>query len=209
MGTFKKSKVKSKFKKLQDGGDTKSSPNDDDNWVNDQYYGRNTVAKTPNAGKGPSSDIGERQTGKASETKSPPNKFPEATPPAKKAESFGEAFKRNRAAGAKTFTHNGKSYTTKTKEEAAKKTTPAAAPAAKPSAKPSAPIAKAPSTTPNTKPSAPVEKEKAKYPSGNFVGGLPMSPNIVNKVKNVIKDAGFKSGGKVSKSVKVSSKRKK
>jgi len=128
MGTLKKSKVKSKFKKLQDGGDTKSSPNDDDNWVNDQYYGRNTVAKTPNASKDPSSDIGERQTGKSSETKFPPNKFSEAKVPEKKAQTRGEAFKAARAAGKKTFDYNGKSYHTRTAEEdtAAKKATPAA-----------------------------------------------------------------------------------
>ena len=53
----------------------------------------------------------------------------------KKPESFGAAFKRNRAAGKKTFTWKGKLYNTKTKEDAkrasAKKSSAKEAPVAK------------------------------------------------------------------------------
>lgn len=41
-----------------------------------------------------------------------------------KKETFGEAFKRNRARGEKTFEWNGKKYTTETKEDVAKKSAP-------------------------------------------------------------------------------------
>ena len=72
-----------------------------------------------------------------------PNKFPEAKSPEKAAEkkqTFGEAFKAARSSGAKNFTFNGKSYNTQLKEEAVKKTTPAAKSSStsetKPAAKP-------------------------------------------------------------------------
>jgi len=70
---------------------------------------------------GVSSDYKERQGNYPKEGgKEPLNKFPEAKVPEKAAPKFGEAFKAARAAGKSTFTWNGKSYTTKTKEDAAK-----------------------------------------------------------------------------------------
>lgn len=81
----------------------------------------------------------------------PVAKAPEKAP--EKKETFAEAFKRNKAIpGKKTFEWNGKSYTTQTKEEAAK-----AKPAAKAEAKPATPAAKP--ATPAAKPKD-VEAEK-------------------------------------------------
>ena len=101
MGTLKKSVVK---KKAEDGYKARQG----------NYPKEETKSS---AGEGPSKDYKERQ-GQASETKSAPNKFPEAKAPEKK-QSFGEAFKAGRSSGAKTFTWNGKSYTTETKEDKA------------------------------------------------------------------------------------------
>lgn len=78
------------------------------------------------AGKGPSSDYRERQ-GNYSEkpyipktetkTQSDPSKSSNPAPE----KTFGQAFAEARKGGGKTFTWRGKSYTTETKEEAAKK----------------------------------------------------------------------------------------
>jgi len=51
-------------------------------------------------------------------------KVAETKTPAATAETFGQAFKRNRDAKAKTFEYKGKSYTTDTKEDVAKKAAP-------------------------------------------------------------------------------------
>lgn len=101
-------------KKAEDGGDYKKR--------------QGNYPSESQSGKGPSSDYKERQG--QSRTSTPPNSFEKATPPASKAtsasseETFGQAFKRNRAAGAKTFTWKGKSYTTETAEDVAKKAAP-------------------------------------------------------------------------------------
>jgi hypothetical protein len=89
------------------------------------------------------SDYRDRQ-GTKHEDYTPPKKAeglkPMTTPKvsAPTEESFGQVFARERKAGARTFTHNGKSYTTETKEDVAKKAAPvkkAETPAAKPAAK--------------------------------------------------------------------------
>lgn len=79
--------------------------------------------------------------------------------------AFGDAFKAARAAGKKTFRHNGKLYTTQTKEEAAKAS---AKPAPKPAQKSKGPDVQAPPAPASSKrppkaaPSKTVNKEIAK-----------------------------------------------
>jgi len=114
---------------------------------------------TSQAGVGPSSDYKERQFGASPKGKTPSNSFydeeaekgalkreldakdaAKSSAPEKK-QSFGEAFKAARAdpKNKGTFSWNGKSYTTETKDEAAKKAT-----TSKPStaSKPSTPASK-------------------------------------------------------------------
>lgn len=91
------------------------------------HYGGPTTKPTPMATKGEA---------EAPKPKLAPVKAPEAKAPAKP-QSFGEAFKAARADKKSSFTWNGKSYTTQTKEEATK-----AKPAAKAETKPAAPAAK-------------------------------------------------------------------
>lgn len=114
------------------------------------------------AGVGPSSNYAERQ-GQKSDTKTPLNKFPEAKVPETK-QTFGQAFKSARSSGAKTFTFNGKSYTTQVKEEAAKpKPVVAKTAAVKVEAKPVAKVE--PAKTVTTKVVSPVKKiEPVKAP---------------------------------------------
>jgi len=185
MATFKKSKLK----RAQDG-------------ISADYKERQgNYPKESQEGKGPSSDYRERQ-GQKTEGKTPPNKFPEAkVPETKKAETFGEAFKAARAAGKSIFTWNGKSYTTKTKEEAAKATSKAAPKAeAKPAAKAPEKKAEPTKTTGGAGPMNPVKDQR---------GGFKNTPerqkviDAANKKKEVLTRSGKvyqqKFGGKTKK----------
>jgi len=86
--------------------------------------------------------------------------------------SFGTAFANARKAGMKTFTWNGKKYTTQTKEEAAKKKTVAAP---KPRPKTKSDTKAKPKTNSkttkktSTKSSSPAKKPDAKDPRGNQI----------------------------------------
>jgi len=131
------------------------------------------------------------------DSKSPPNKFPEAKAPEKKAESFGEAFKRNKASGAKTFTYNGKSYTTETKEEAAKKA-PAKPLGDRPPAKSAASTSpaskltsgpKTPSTgtyTPPGKPASSPLGNHAPAKTARFYSERPSGKNVIDQAKATV-----------------------
>ena len=84
--------------------------------------------------------------------------------------SFGTAFANARKAGMKTFTWNGKKYTTQTKAEAAKKKT-VAAPKPRPKTKADTKPKTTSKTTKktSTKSSSPVKKPDAKDPRGNQI----------------------------------------
>ena len=113
--------------------------------------------------------------------------------PEKKAESFGEAFKRNRVAGAKTFTYNGKSYTTETNEEATKKAPakplgnrPPAKSAASPS--PASKLTsgpKTPSTGTYTPPGKPASSPLENNPPAKKVTS-PSGQSVVDKAKSTV-----------------------
>ena len=172
MATFKKSKLK----RAQDG-------------ISADYKERQgNYPKESQAGKGPSSDYKERQ-GQKAETKSPPNKFPEAkAPETKKTETFSQAFAAARKAGDKTFKWNGKSYTTQTKEEAAK-------PAAK------SKVEAVPEKGNESKRKVLPEVEViGKKPAPKTAKAASSKPSPLSRIRvGVGPMGGFKKGGKVSK----------
>lgn len=124
MATIKKAKAGIRMKKAEDGvSQAGIGPSSDEK---ERQFGK-APAKSQ-AGVGPSSNEKERQGDKTTSAKAPPNSFrseaaeaaAKSSAPAKK-QSFGEAFKAGRAAalkgGSKTFSYNGKSYSTRTKED--------------------------------------------------------------------------------------------
>lgn len=116
----------------------------------------------------------------------------------KKAESFGEAFKRNKASGAKTFTWNNKSYTTETKADVAKKATSAAPAKATPApAKKAEPAKPAPrSTVPDKLTTGPKTPSTGTYTPPGKPAGKPAKP-LGNRPPS--KAAAQKFGGKTKK----------
>jgi hypothetical protein len=195
MATIKKSKAGLKTKKAQDGG--RYTDEDEDS----QYNSRTELSA------------------KSSPVKSnaPAPTLAKSSAPAKK-QSFGEAFKAARAdpKNKGTFSWNGKSYTTETKDEAAKKTAvtkPAAsAPASKPATSNQGPLKSKQNPppfntgTPNI-PSRPPYKSPGKAVIGDGKGALKSkqnSPSFSTKTPNIpsrpaYKSPGLKTGGKVKK----------
>jgi len=236
MATIKKSmafrpkaKAGIKLKKAQNGTEEGKGPSDD---YKERQFGK-APAKSQE-GEGPSSDEKVRQGDRAPGAKTPPNKFTPVTPPAsapEKKQSFGEAFKAARAAKKGTFEWNGKKYTSDTKEEAAKKSTPASKPAASAPAKSEPAKASGPSKadadkasstaskltgTPNI-PSRPAYKRPGKDVEGDGKGALKSKetpafsskPNIPSRpdyetpgLKGPYRSGMLKKGGMIKKKMK-------
>ena len=164
----------SRFKRAENGGEYDEDSQRPSSDEKERQFGK-APAKSQE-GEGPSSDEKVRQGDRSAKdsAKTPPNKFTPVTPPSsssstpEKKQSFGEAFKAARAAKKGTFEWNGKKYTSETKEEAAKKSTPASKPAAS-----------APAKSTPAKPSGPskADQDKAKATSSKLTG----TPNIPSR----------------------------
>lgn len=231
MATIKKSKITFrpkakagiKLKKAQNGGEYDEDSQRPSSDEKERQFGK-APAKSQE-GEGPSSDEKVRQGDRSAKdsAKTPPNKFTPVTPPAsapEKKQSFGDAFKAARAAKKGTFEWNGKKYTSETKEEAAKKSTPASKPAAPSNEGPlrskqnaegplrSKQNSSAPSSSFSTKiptgPSRPAYKRPGKDVEGDGKGPLRSKANPAFSTKPNI--PGMKKGGTVKKKMKTGGK---